>query len=84
MASTLTLNWGRRRVRTGISRAAARPDTIDQFAQISPSTIINFYLAMSPPPNTYQSETELALVPKDQDQALESVYVDTFRGISQH
>ena len=38
---------------------------VDQIVQISPSTIINFYLAMLPPPNTRQQEAESALVPKD-------------------
>ena len=54
--------------------------TSDQLAQISPSAVVDFYLTMSPPQNTHRDEAELVSVLSDQEQALESMYVDTFCG----
>ena len=54
--------------------------SIDQLAQILPPTTIAFYLVMAPPLDTHQDEAELASVPSDEEQALESMYVDAFRG----
>ena len=63
-------------------RATVMLNVTCQLAQTSPSTVVA--LMMSPPPNTHQDEVELASVPSNEEQALESMYVAAFRGVSQH